>query len=96
MAAILKEGHKGGEAIFGGEAFDPSIDDVGNASPVSTLPGGMKLAFVPKKPGRRVHAQVTMHYGTVESLKGTTTASQLAAAMLESWHHEAYPPANQR
>lgn len=82
LAAALKE-YKGGEVMAAGEAFDPSIANVRKRLTTSTLPAGMKIAFVTKKTrGNIVQAQVSLHFGTVESLKGTSTASQLTASML--------------
>jgi zinc protease len=82
VASVLKD-YKGGEAIAAGEFFDPSIANVRKRLTTSQLPSGVKVALVPKKTrGNIVQAQVSLHYGTVESLKGTSTAAQIAAAML--------------
>jgi zinc protease len=82
IAAALRD-YKGGETIAAGESFDPSIANVRKRLTTSRLPGGLKVAFVPKKTrGNIVQAQLSLYYGNLDSLKGTSAASRFAASML--------------
>lgn len=77
------EGYKGGEVVARGEAFDASIPNIRARLVQGDLGNGMKLLLVPKKTrGESVHAQVTLHFGDVQTLKGRTTAAELAEVML--------------
>jgi len=77
------EGYKGGEVVARGEAFDASIPNIRARLIQGDLGNGMKLLLVPKKTrGESVHAQVTLHFGDVQTLNGRTTAAKLAEAML--------------
>lgn len=82
LVAALKD-YKGGQAVAQGESFDPSPANIDKRTVRGSLGNGVKLAFIPKKTrGNSVTAQLTLHLGDVESLKGQSTASGLAAAML--------------
>ena len=80
--ALLKD-YKGDAAVAAGEAFDPSPASIESRTARSTLPGGMKLALLPKKTrGATVVAAMTLRYGDEKSLVNRATAAQLAGAML--------------
>ncbi|MCC6265492.1 MAG: insulinase family protein [Bryobacterales bacterium] len=77
------EGYKGGEVVARGEAFNASIPNIRARLVQGDLDNGMKLLLVPKKTrGESVHAQVTLHFGDVQSLKGRSTAAELVEGML--------------
>ncbi|HYO84134.1 MAG TPA: pitrilysin family protein, partial [Bryobacteraceae bacterium] len=82
LVAALRD-YKGGEAIAAGEAFDPSIPNIRKRLTTGQLPSGIKYAFLPKKTrGSVVHARVSLHFGTVETLKNINMTADLTAAML--------------
>jgi zinc protease len=82
VAALLKD-YKGDAAIAAGEAFDPSPANIESRTTRSTLPGGLKLALLPKKTrGGTVVASMTIRYGDERSLFGRETAADLAGGML--------------
>ncbi|MDQ6705767.1 MAG: insulinase family protein [Acidobacteriota bacterium] len=82
LVTLLKD-YKGGDAVAAGEAFDPSPENIDGRSVRGTLGNGMKLVMVPKKArGNKVNAVIQLHFGDVESLKGTESAPSLAAGML--------------
>ncbi len=82
VAALLKD-YKGDAAIAAGEAFDPSPASIESRTQRSTLPGGLKLALLPKKTrGATVVAAMTLRYGDEKSLVNRTTAAELAGGML--------------
>jgi len=81
--AKLVEGYKGRELKATGESFDVSpmaIEArVQRPEPIE----GVKLALLPKKTrGEAVHAQLTLRYGTAESLKGQVTAASLLPGLM--------------
>ncbi len=81
--AGLVEGYKGDAAIAAGEAFDPSPANIDARTKRSELPGGMKMALLPKKTrGGTVVGVVTLRFGDEKSLFGKSTAADLAADML--------------
>ncbi len=82
LSALLKD-YKGDAAIAAGEAFDPSPASIESRTLRSALPGGLKLALLPKKTrGATVVAAMTLRYGDEKSLVNRATAAQLAGAML--------------
>ena len=82
-ASALLQGYTGDKAIAAGEVFDPSPANVEARTQRSTLPGGLKLALVPKKTrGGTVVASLSLHFGTEASLRGKRAASDLAVDML--------------
>ncbi|MFY9550133.1 MAG: pitrilysin family protein [Thermoanaerobaculia bacterium] len=81
--ASIVEGYKGDAAVTVGEAFDPSPANIDARTKRSQLPGGMKLALLPKKTrGGTVVATMTLRFGDEKSLVGKSTAADLAADML--------------
>jgi zinc protease len=82
VTAMLKD-YKGDAAIAEGEAFDPTPANIESRTGRSRLPGGMKLALLPKKTrGETVIANLTLRFGDEKSLLNTSTAADLAADML--------------
>ncbi len=82
VAALLKD-YKGDAAIAAGEAFDPSPASIESRTLRSALPGGLKLALLPKKTrGATVVAAMTLRYGDEKSLVNRVTAAQLTGGML--------------
>jgi len=82
VAAIVKD-YKGDAAIAAGEAFDPSPANLESRTKRSTLPGGMKMALLPKKTrGATAVGVVTLRFGDPASLAGKAVSADLAADML--------------
>jgi len=82
VAAIVR-GYRGKEQVAQGEFFDPSPQAIESRVIRRTLPGGMKLALLPKKTrGRTVVADLSLHWGDEQSKEGRSTACGLASAML--------------
>ena len=82
VTAMLKD-YKGDTAIAEGEAFDPTPGNIESRTGRSRLPGGLKLALLPKKTrGETVIANMTLRFGDEKSLLNTSTAADLAADML--------------
>src|SRR6185369_5632943 len=80
--ALLKD-YKGDAAVAAGEAFDPSPASIESRTARSALPGGLKIALLPKKTrGATVVAAMTIRYGDEKSLVNRATAAHLAGAML--------------
>jgi zinc protease len=82
VVAALKDYH-GSAPIAQGEAFDPTPANIEARTLRKTLPGGMKLALLPKKTrGGTVVAQLTLRWGTERSKLGRSAACGAASAML--------------
>ena len=82
VAAIVKD-YKGDAAVAAGEAFDPSPANLESRTKRSTLPGGMKMALLPKKTrGATVVGVMTLRFGNPESLAGKNVTADMAADML--------------
>ncbi|PYQ93463.1 MAG: insulinase family protein, partial [Acidobacteria bacterium] len=82
VAELVKD-YKGDPAVAAGEDFDPSPTNIESRLRRSTLPGGLKLALLPKKTrGASVFASLTLRYGDDASLKGRGREASLTAAML--------------
>jgi zinc protease len=82
VAAMLKD-YKGEAAVAQGEAFDPTPSVIESRTTRTKLPGGLKLALLPKKTrGETVVASMTLRFGDEKSLMNKATAADLAADML--------------
>ncbi len=82
VAAMLQD-YRGSTAVAQGEAFDPTPATIESRTLRKTLPGGMKLALLPKKTrGGTVVAQLNLHWGTEQTKLGRSTACGAASAML--------------
>lgn len=75
--------YKGREALAVGEAFDASPANIDARTTRFLLPGGMKVALLPKKTrGETVQVVLTARYGTAKSLENLRAAGQVTARML--------------
>ncbi len=82
IAALVKD-YKGAAAVAAGEAFDPTPANIDARTIVKQLPGGMKLALLPKQTrGGTVVAQLTLRWGDEQSKMGRSMACNFASAML--------------
>lgn len=82
VAALLKD-YQGRAAVAAGEAFDPSPANIERRIIRRTLPGGLKLALLPKKTrGEQVYATLTLRWADESSKAGRATACSMASAML--------------
>jgi zinc protease len=82
VAALLKD-YKGGTAVAAGEAFDPTPENIEKRVRRSELPGGVKLALLPKKSrGESVVLQLTLRYGSADSLKGQAPAGEFLGELM--------------
>lgn len=80
--AVLKD-FKGEEAMAAGESFDPAPANIDARTRLAQLPGGLKLALLPKKTrGSTVHVRIALHWGDVDSLFGKSATAGLMSAML--------------
>jgi zinc protease len=81
--AELVKTYKGDAAIAAGEAFDPSPSNIDSRTTRTTLPGGLKIALLPKKTrGSTVNVTGTLHFGDEKSLMNRSAAGVAAADML--------------
>jgi zinc protease len=82
VAAMLKD-YKGAASTEAGEAFVATIDNIERRTTRKELPGGLKLALLPKKTkGGQVRLALTVRIGTADDLKGKVEASSLVPEML--------------
>ncbi|MBE0612297.1 MAG: insulinase family protein [Burkholderiales bacterium] len=82
VAALVRD-YKGAAPVAAGESFEPSAANIDARTTVRQLPGGMKLALLPKKTrGGTVVAQLVLHWGDEQSKMGRSSACRLASAML--------------
>ncbi len=82
VAAEVKD-YKGEAAMAQGEAFEPSPANIDARTTRFTLPSGMKVVMLQKKTrGGVVHAQISLHFGTVATLKNKDVLGSLTASAL--------------
>jgi zinc protease len=82
VAAMVRD-YKGSAEVALGEAFDPTPANIEARIVRRDLPGGLKLALLPKKTrGASVRAQLTLRFGDEKSLRNRTTIGRLTAQML--------------
>ncbi len=82
VALMLKD-YRGDPGISAGEAFDPTPTNIEGRVVRTTLPGGMKLAMLPKKTrGNTVVASLVLHWGDEKSMQNRATACDMTSAML--------------
>ncbi|MGE0115737.1 MAG: M16 family metallopeptidase [Steroidobacteraceae bacterium] len=82
VAALLKN-YKGDAAKSAGEAFDPSPANIDARTTHSMADGGIKLALLPKKTrGSTVTANLTLRFGSEQSLRNRSPAADMAGGML--------------
>ena len=82
VAALVKD-YKGSAAVAAGEVFDPTPKNIDARTLARALPGGMKLALLPKKTrGGTVIARLNLRWGDEQSKAGRNAACSLASSML--------------
>lgn len=82
VAAMLRD-YRGQSALSQGEGFEPTPSNIEARTIRRELPGGMKLALLPKKTrGGTVIAQLSLRWGDELSKTGRATACGMASAML--------------
>ncbi len=82
VAAMLRD-YRGSGTVAQGEVFNPTPANVEARTLRKTLPGGMKLALLPKKTrGGIVVAQLSLRWGNEASKMNRSTACGVAGSML--------------
>jgi len=82
VAAIVKD-YKGGAEVTAGEAFDPSTSNIDARTRSVEVPGGIKIAMLPKKTrGNTVVLRMSLRFGDETSLMNKSMAASLAGQML--------------
>src|SRR6266853_305252 len=82
LAAVLKD-YRGSAAVAQGEDFNPTPASIEARVIRSTLPGGMKLALLPKKTrGGTVVAQLSLRWGDEQSKLNRAAACGVTGGML--------------
>ena len=75
---------QGDPRVAQGEAFNPTPENIESRTTRRTLPGGMRLAMLPKKTrGNTVVAQIGLRWGDEQSKAGKNVACGIASAMLQ-------------
>ncbi|HVE48928.1 MAG TPA: pitrilysin family protein [Casimicrobiaceae bacterium] len=81
--AALVAGYKGDESVAAGEAFEATTANLDARTERFTLPGGLKVALLPKKTrGGTVRFSMRLHQGDEKSLFGTRPVGGLMGGML--------------
>jgi len=71
------------DAVAAGEAFDPTPANLEARLIRRELPGGMKLAMLPKRTrGGKVYATLVLHWGDESGTMGRSAACNMAGALL--------------
>jgi zinc protease len=82
IAAMLK-GYKGREAVAAGEQIDPEPTAIEKRTLRGKLTGGLEYAFLPKKTrGETVSMQLTLRFGTGDTLKDKIGAVELLGILM--------------
>jgi len=82
VAATLKE-YKGRAAVAPGEQIDPDPMKLEARITRQVLPGGLKVAMLPKKTRQEmVFLRLTLRYGNEENLQGMVTAADLLPQLM--------------
>lgn len=82
VLALVKD-YKGDTALVAGEAFDASPANLDKRTTKAALPGGLKLAFLPKKTrGAVVSGTITLRFGNEGALMNKGAVPGLAGDML--------------
>jgi zinc protease len=83
ILALVKD-YKGDTAVDAGENFDPSPANIDARTFRSPIPGGLRLALLPKKTRRAtVVANLTLQMGDEKSLMNQSAVTRLVALMLD-------------
>jgi zinc protease len=82
VASLIRDYH-GGQEMTKGAAFEATYASIEAATKRSTLPGGMKLALLPKQTRNdRVTITMALHYGSEADLTGKQEAASYVGRML--------------
>jgi zinc protease len=82
-AAAMLANYAGKGELAAGEDFDASPRNIEARTHLSNLPGGVKVALLPKKTrGQTVHLQLTLRYGNAENLKGLVEAADFLPSLM--------------
>ncbi|MBI1850719.1 MAG: insulinase family protein [Planctomycetes bacterium] len=82
VAALVRD-YRGGAEMTKGAAFEATYAGIEAATKRSTLPGGMKLALLPKQTRNdRVQITLALHYGTEADFVGKQEAAGYVGRML--------------
>jgi zinc protease len=83
IAALLKD-YRGKPPITQGEDFAATPENIEKRTTRAAFDNGMKYALLPKETrGDSVNASITLHFGTLEKLKGKAIIASLTGAMLD-------------
>jgi len=83
LAEMLR-GYQGDAKLAQGETFNPTPENIETRTLRRSLPGGMKVALLPKKTrGGTVVAQLGFRWGDEQSKAGKSIACGIAGAMLQ-------------
>jgi len=81
--APMVKGYKGDAAIAQGEVFDATPQNIDSRTQRAQLPGGMKVALLPKRTrGATVNARLVLHFGDEQSLMGTPPVGGVTGYLL--------------
>ena len=81
--SALVDSYRGGPNPVAGEAFEPSLENIEARTLRRTLPGGIKLALLPRRTrGATVALTLQLNYGDEKTLTGLATVAELTPAML--------------
>jgi zinc protease len=89
VAKLVKD-YQGRKAVAAGESFDPTPENIEKRVQRSELPGGVKVALLPKKSrGELVVLRLALRFGNADSLKGQVTAADFLGVMMRKGtaHH---------
>ena len=82
LAALLKD-YKDTQEVAQGEAFEATYENIEARTERTQLPGGMKLAMLPKQTrGDRVNGVLIFRYGSEADLTGKESAADFLPPML--------------
>jgi zinc protease len=82
ITSLVKD-YKGREAIAAGESFDPTPSVIESKTVRGDLVGGIKYALLPKKSrGGTVSMQMTLRFGTGDSMKGKIGAIEMMGILM--------------
>jgi zinc protease len=84
--AALVQGYRGDAAEAAVEAFEATPSNIDSRTRLSALQGGsgLKIALLPKGTrGRSVQANLLLHFGDVNSLKGTEAVAAFAGGLFD-------------
>lgn len=82
IADLLKD-YKGGEAVAAGERFEPTVANIEKHLRTAQLSSGVRAALLPRKTrGEMVTLNLTLHYGSAETLNGHGSAARMLAGLM--------------